>query len=100
MEFGPNLPDKGMKESILFYFNIKGSKDKKDVKLVAYLNGHFAYLTNNDNDNNNNNEKNQKQWIYITNILGSSDIATHTFGMDFLVCWAVFLCPFFCFIKN
>ena len=34
---GPDLPNPGMYGSQMFYFNIKGSMNKKDVKLVAPL---------------------------------------------------------------
>ena len=37
MTMGPNLPNTQMNVSQMFYFNIKGSMNRKDVKLVAFL---------------------------------------------------------------
>ena len=39
MTLCPDLPIPGMCTSEMFYFNVKGSMNKKDVKLVAVLSG-------------------------------------------------------------
>ena len=58
MRKGSNLLEEGMFGSVMFYFNLKGSTNKKDVKLVACLGDQstlnmgnlFVYF---DNDNTN-----------------------------------------------
>ena len=46
MTVGRNLPENRMCDCAMFYFNIKGSTNKKDVKLVAFLRDTFAYFDN------------------------------------------------------
>ena len=44
MKFGPRLPERGIDKTGLFYFNIHGSFNKKDVKLVGIVQSREKYL--------------------------------------------------------
>ena len=83
LTIGCQLPENGMFCQGMFYFNILGSMDKNDIKLIAMINDNnektkFIFL-NNENKTWQN-MKDDKQWIFpIQNNISR-------FGIDFWVC--------------
>ena len=72
LTIGPELEEGNTGSRFLFYFNIKGSTHKKDVKLVAFCDG-FQYL----------NDETQS-WEFIKK--PETDLPLQFFGCDFWVC--------------
>ena len=94
LTIGCQLPENGMYYQGMFYFNILGSMDKNDIKLIAMINDNnektkFIFL-NNENKTWQN-MKDDKQWIFpIQNYISD-------FGIDYWVC--VFFCMFVCLLR-
>ena len=80
MKFGPSLPKIAkVNETSIFYFNIKNSKNKKDVKLMIFSDKNNKFYCLYKYDAWTSNFINAKQWTFPI------PIPFYGFGSDFIV---------------